>query len=58
MLVAKESFLLAGIASSRNIILNGVDDDLAPAKGLAWSAGLGGMLWGLTLAGLWLAGLL
>jgi hypothetical protein len=46
------------IALRRKIILNGADKNLAPAKGLVWSAGLGGMLWGLTLVGLWLAGLL
>jgi len=58
MMVAKESFLPMDIAPFRKIILNSADKNLAPAKGLAWSAGLGGMLWGLTLVGLWLAGLL
>jgi hypothetical protein len=55
--VERESFQTATIAHWWKVIPNKVDD-LAPARGLVWSAGLGGMLWGLILAGLWLAGLL
>jgi hypothetical protein len=55
--VEGESFYGPHIAHEQKIILNGAGD-IAPAAGIAWSAGLGGMLWGLMLAGFWLVGLL
>jgi hypothetical protein len=56
-ILEEESLYDGYIAQQRKIILN-TRDDLAAAVGLAWSVVVGGLLWGLGLAGAWLVGLL